>query len=167
MIRTISVTLVTMILGAGAASAAGVATMGQFKNWGTYSYKDGNVVRCFTNSLPIATKPDQLDHGDVLFFLKAGKKGEPRTEASFKAGYQFAAGSKVMVSIGENSFVMITDGNAAWLRRTEREPELLAAMQGGSTMAVSATSARGNDTSYVFSLDGITAASTQILSQCR
>jgi len=111
-------------------------------------------------------QPDSLNHGDVLFFLRAIRNGAARTEASFRTGYSFAQGSQVNITIGAETFRMMTDGQNAWLHRVEREPELLAAMQNGSSMSVGATSARGNATSYIFSLDGVTAATTQILTRC-
>ena len=142
-------------------------SIGMFKTWNAFSYKDGSTTRCFTYSEPASTQPANLDHGDVLFFLKAIRNGAARTEASFQTGYSFAQGSLVNITIGDETFRMMTDGQNAWLRRIEREPELLAAMQNGSSMRVGATSARGNPTSYIFSLDGVTAATTQILSRCR
>ena len=60
---------------------------------------------------------------------------------------------------------MLTTGRNAWLQRVEREGELLAAMKAGDEMVLAARSARGNETSYPFSLDGVTAAS-RLLQQC-
>jgi invasion protein IalB len=60
---------------------------------------------------------------------------------------------------------MLTSGRNAWLKRLEREDELIAAMKAGDEMVLEARSARGNETSYTFSLDGVTAAS-RILERC-
>lgn len=159
--------LIFAMHGASPAAASGMASsIGSFKQWGAWTYDEAGRPRCFVSSPPQALEPAQLDHGEVLFFVKAGRDDEPRTESSFQAGYRFAEGSTVEVTIGDDKFVMKTSGRNAWLRKVEREPELLAAMRAGSTMAVEATSARGNDTSYVFSLDGVTAATTRILTRC-
>ncbi|MDF2997487.1 MAG: hypothetical protein K0R27_3124 [Xanthobacteraceae bacterium] len=168
--RTIPALCVLMFAmnGASAAASSGMASsIGSFKQWGAWTYEDGGRPRCFVSSAPGSAEPSQLDHGEVMFFLKAGRDSEPRTESSFQTGYPFAEGSNVEITIDDEKFVMITSGRNAWLRRVEREPELLAAMKAGSTMAVEATSARGNGTSYVFSLDGVTAATARILSRCR
>lgn len=163
--RTIPAACLMMLVanGATAATATGIGT---FKDWNAWTYSDGGRPRCFISSPPVSMEPSRLDHGQVLFFVKAGRQDEARTESSLQAGYNFAEGSNVEVTIGDEKFVMITSGRGAWLRRTEREPELLAAMKAGSTMAVEGTSARGNDTNYVFSLDGVTAASDRILRRC-
>lgn len=168
--RTVSALCVLMLAttGANAAASSGVAgSIGTFKQWGAWSYDEGGRPRCFVSSAPTSKEPSQLDHGEVMFFVKAGRDSEPRTESSFQTGYRFAEGSTVEITIGDEKFVMTTSGQNAWLRRVEREPELIEAMKAGSTMAVDATSARGNETSYVFSLDGVTAASARILTQCR
>ncbi|ADH90615.1 conserved hypothetical protein [Ancylobacter novellus DSM 506] len=148
------------------AMAAQVAEMGQFKDWSAYTYKVDGKSECYAISWPSAKWPANLNHGDVSFFVTATERSPSRTEVSFQTGYEFAQGSKVIASIGEDTFTMFTDGKGAWLRRTEREPAFLEALRSGSEMAISATSARGNDTSYVFSLDGVTAATRRILSRC-
>ena len=43
---------------------------------------------------------------------------------------------------------------------------MIAAMKAGDEMVLAARSARGNETSYTFSLDGVTAAS-RLLENCR
>lgn len=73
-------------------------------------------------------------------------------------GYTVKEGSKLTVTIGNDTFTMIPKENAAWVRDPQREPALVAAMRGGSDMTVKATSARGTDTSYTYSLRGVSAA---------
>ncbi|MGO4666687.1 invasion associated locus B family protein [Bosea sp. 2YAB26] len=138
--------------------------LGQFKNWNASSYASGNSQRCYISSNPIAEKPAELRHGDVYFFVQSGESAG-RTESSFQTGYDFAKDSTVEVTIGEERFRMLTAGRNAWLQRVEREGELFAAMKAGDEMVLAARSARGNETSYTFSLDGVTAASRQ-LQQC-
>ena len=53
---------------------------------------------------------------------------------------------------------MFIRGNYAWVANAAEEPILVSAMKAGQTMKVSAKSKRGNATSYVFSLKGISAA---------
>jgi invasion protein IalB len=48
------------------------------------------------------------------------------------------------------------------MENAAEEPQLIAAMKGGTDMTVAAKSGRGNDTKYTFSLKGVTAALTSI-----
>jgi invasion protein IalB len=57
---------------------------------------------------------------------------------------------------------MFTRGKSAWVENAAEEPVLIAAMKTGTDMKVSAKSGRGNTTTYVFSLKGISAALSSI-----
>lgn len=150
---------------AGGAEAQTQKDLGKFGNWNAASYGEGENTRCFIASRPTSMSPPQLNHGDVVFFVQSREDKDVHTESSFQTGYNFAKDSMITVKIGDDTFQMFTSGQSAWLRRLEREPEFLAAMKAGSSMTVDATSARGNGTSYIFSLSGVTAAS-RLLEQC-
>lgn len=150
----------------GAALAQQAVKRGQHNAWGTYSYQSGNAPVCYVLTVPTQKEPASLDHGDVFFFVSQ-KPGQAATyEPQFIAAYNFREGSKVNVDIGGKGFSMFTRGRSAWLEDASQEPQLVAAMRAGSDMKVSATSGRGNPTSYVFSLRGISAALDSI-NQCR
>ena len=157
--------VILLLAAAGTAQASPAKSMGQFKDWNAASYQNGNSQRCYISSVPTSAKPEQLRHGDVFFFVQTSDGKTSNTETSFQTGYEFAKDSVVRITIGDAEFQMLTLGKGAWLNRLERESDLLAAMKAGSSMVLEATSARGNDTSYTFSLSGITAAS-RLLDQC-
>lgn len=164
MIRSALSASCLVFMAATAAHAAPPKSLGQFNAWNAAAYGDADGRRCFILGRPSAEEPSTLRHGDVFFFVQTGK-GESNTESSFQAGYDFAKDSTITVTIGEESFRMLTEGNNAWLQRLEREPALLAAMRAGNNMVLEARSARGNETSYTFSLAGVTAAS-RLLERC-
>ncbi len=153
-----------VFLTASAAQAVTAKALGQFSDWSAATYDQGDRQRCFIMSKPSAEEPSSLRHGEVFFFMQTSD-GDSDTESSFQAGYDFAKNSVVTVTIGDDSFRMLTEGNNAWLDRLEREPALLAAMRAGSSMTLEARSARGNVTNYTFSLAGVTAAS-RMLQRC-
>jgi len=152
------------LVAAAPAYAAPATTLGTFGSWNAAAYGTGDDRRCFIIAAPTAAAPSTLRHGDVHFFVQSSD-GAHRTESSLQAGYPFAKESEITVTIGDESFRMVTQGNNAWLRQLEREPELLAAMRAGSEMVLEARSARGNETSYTFSLNGVTAAA-RLLDRC-
>jgi hypothetical protein len=156
-----------MLAATGTAAAQNIAKIGQHNAWALYDYKDEQGKVCYTLSRPTQMAPSTLDHGDKMFFVVAQKPGQNVTfEPQFNASYNFQENSKVEVTVGGKSFTMFTQGTRAWMENAAEEPALIAAMKAGADMKVEAKSGRGNTTSYVFSLSGITAALTQI-SSCK
>ena len=165
MIRLAPLAALSLLSAMVSAFAAPAQPLGQFKQWNAAAYDNANGKRCYIVSSPSAETPTTLRHGDVFFFVQTAPNAQARTESSFQTGYDFAKDSTVTVTIGDETFRMLTSGNNAWLQRLEREGELLAAMKAGDEMVLAARSARGNETSYTFSLEGVTAAS-RLLERC-
>jgi len=165
MIRLALPAAISLLAATASAFAAPAQPLGQFKQWNAAAYAGENGKRCYIVSSPTDEKPETLRHGDVFFFVQTAPTAQNRTETSFQTGYEFARDSTVVLTIGEERFRMLTSGSNAWLQRLERESELLAAMKAGDEMVLQAQSARGNQTSYTFSLEGVTAAS-RLLERC-
>lgn len=157
---------------ANAQGAAKPTLVGTFKDWTIWSYNGsynggspGKI--CYIYAEPEKMEPPKLDHGRVSFSVTSSPAQGVKSEANFVAGYTLKEQSSVIVEIGGKSFTMFTQGDSAWLVNKEDEPALLAAMRGGSTMTVKATSRRGNDTSYDYSLSGVTAAADKMAEECK
>jgi hypothetical protein len=153
----VTVTMATL-LASSAAIAQTPSQIGKFSEWGSYSYKSGSGKVCYILTVPKTKKPDAVDHGDN-FFLVSQKPGQNVAyEPQFMAGYELQANSKVVVTVGEKNFSMFTSGKSAWMENAAEEPLLLAAMKGGQSMSIKATSKRGTATAYTYSLSGISKA---------
>ena len=146
-----------LIMGvAGTASAQTPTRINQFDAWGAYSYKSGNNTVCYVLSAPITAEPKSVNHGDN-YFLVSKRAGNPVTyEPQFMAGY--ALKDKVTVSVDGKNFEFFTKDSSAWAASPAAENQLVAAMKSGSNLSVKAVSQRGTNTSYTYSLKGITAA---------
>jgi hypothetical protein len=158
--RALLLSLATLVAAAVAvpAQAQEATRISQHQAWGTYATQQGGGRVCYVLSVPTEMQPTSLDHGNIYFFISQ-KPGQTVTyEPQFIAAYNFQDNSKVQISVGDRSFTMFTRGNLAWLETPSEEPALVAAMRSGTDMRVQATSGRGNPTSYVFSLRGVTAA---------
>ena len=136
--------------------------IGQHNAWGTYSYQSAAGKVCYVLTVPTEKQPATLDHGDMFFFVSQRPGQQVSYEPQFIAGYNFQEGSKATVIIDKKTFSMFTRGKSAWVENAAEEPVLIAAMKTGSDMKVQAKSGRGNPTSYVFSLKGISAALASI-----
>ena len=157
-----TVTCLAMLAFASPALAQSATKIGQHNAWGTYSYAANNGKVCYVLTVPTDKQPTSLNHGDIFFFVSQKPGQASSYEPQFIASYDFQANSKVQVSVGDRSFSMFTRGKSAWMENAADEPQLIAAMRAGADMRVQAKSGRGNDTNYVFSLRGITAALNSI-----
>jgi hypothetical protein len=154
----------TAILAASALVASVLAAQAepsriqQFDDWGVYAYAGKTGTICYALSMPKTMEPPGIDHGKNYFLVSpaAGKGGGFVPESV--RGYLLKPGAPITVTVGDKSFAMVSKDNAAWVREPAEEPDLVAAMQGGSDMTVSATSKRGTATRYTYSLAGISAA---------
>lgn len=165
MLPRMAITL-ALVFTSSAALAAKPEPAGTFNAWSAWTYKESGKKNCYIYSAATTKSPARLNHGDVSFFVRTVNQPQAQTEANFTVGYDMAPGSTVRAIIGSNSFDMMVQGENAWLVAAEKEKELLAAMRGGDEMSIRATSRRGNETSYVFSLDGVTAAVRQMQKDC-
>lgn len=131
--------------------------------WGSFSYQGADGKVCYVLSVPTEKNPKELngkavDHGDVFFMLAQHPGQNVRLEPQFTAGYAFQEESKVVLDIDGRKFSMFTRGQNAWLDNPAEESAVVAAMKAGAKMNVSAVSRRGTQTSYAYSLSGVTAS---------
>lgn len=159
-----TITCLAMLAFSAPAMAQSATKIGQHNAWGTYSYQANTGKVCYVLTVPVpgGMQPTTLDHGDIFFFVSQKPGQNVSYEPQFIASYDFQSSSKVRVSVGDKSFSMFTRGKSAWMENPAEEPQLIAAMRAGAEMKVQAKSGRGNDTSYTFSLKGITAALSSI-----
>jgi Invasion associated locus B (IalB) protein len=155
-----------------AQGAAKPTLVGTFSKWTMWSYTgsysgNGEGKVCYIYSEPDKMDPPKLDHGRVSFSITTSPAEGVSNEANFVTGYPMKEQSSVSVQIGDKTFTMFTQGDSAWLVNKEEEPALLEAMKAGSTMVVKATSRRGNDTTYNYSLSGVTAAADKMSAECK
>lgn len=146
------------------AAAQSATKIGQHNAWGTYSYQARSGKVCYVLTVPTEKQPPSLDHGDIFFFVSQKPGQNVSFEPQFIASYNLQENSKVVVTVGDKNFSMFTLGKSAWMENAAEEPSLIAAMKAGADMKVAAKSGRGNATSYLFSLRGITAALNSITS---
>ncbi len=160
------------VAGALAQGAAKPTLVGTFNDWTMWSYNgsyngNGQGKICYIYSEPDEMQPPRLDHGRVSFSVTTSPTQGVSNESNFVAGYTLQEQSSVTVEIDGKRFTMFTQGDSAWLLDKAEEPQLLSAMKAGRSMVVKAKSRRGNETSYSYSLSGVTAASEKMSDECK
>jgi invasion protein IalB len=160
--RLTTISAILLLALAAPAAAQSANKIGQHNAWGTYSYQSKTGKVCYVLTVPTQKLPANLDHGHIFFFVSQKPGQNISYEPQFIAGYDLQPNSKVTVTIGDKSYSMFTRGKSAWMENAAQEPQLIADMKQGREMKVAAKSSRGNPTSYVFSLKGVTAALASI-----
>lgn len=161
-VRRTATALAIILVGAGIAAAQSPTRIEQFKAWGAYSYKSGGGSVCYVLSVPTGKEPASVDHGNIFFIVSQRPGQNISYEPQAMMGYPLREASKVTVDVDGKNFTMFTKDKAAWVENAAEEPALVAAMKAGRSMTVKATSARGTNTSYTYSLSGISAALQKI-----
>ncbi|CDN50824.1 Hypothetical protein NGAL_HAMBI2427_03300 [Neorhizobium galegae bv. orientalis] len=132
----------------------------KFDAWGLYSYKGDGGTTCYVLTTPTQMQPANVDHGDN-FFLVAPKPSGSGFYPQAIMGYDLKGGSQMTVTVDGRTFALEPKGNSGWTKQESADAALVAAMKSGSSMTLEAVSQRGTQTSYTFSLSGVSAALTQ------
>lgn len=139
----------------------------QHKAWGAYTYNDARAGKiCYILSIPTVKEPSDRDHGEVFFLVSQKPDGSAKFEPQVEVGYPLKSDADVTVTVDGKSFKMFSKGNNAWMSDVSQEPLLVEAMRIGKSMKVAGVSVRGTQTSYTYSLSGVTAALKEV-SNCK
>jgi hypothetical protein len=128
-----------------------------FEDWGVYSYTSEGALHCYVLSAPRKALPAGVDHGSNFFLVAPNPAGIGYYPQAVM-GYELRANSEMSVSVDSKSFSMMPKGNAGWTRNSGDDASLINAMKGGRSLSLRAVSKRGTQTTYTFSLAGISAA---------
>lgn len=159
--------ILAFALSGAAANAQSPTLLNQFKDWAAYAHSGKNGKFCYALSKPTQMQPGDRNHGDVFFFVSTRPAEGVSNEPSLLVGYPFKEGSSVSVDVDGQRFDMFTKGDGAWVRNAADEARLVGAMRAGREMKVSGESSRGTQTSYTYSLSGITAAVNAASDACK
>ncbi len=162
-LKTLAYCAMAVAIPLSGASAQTPKPIKQHKAWGAYTYNDAKAGKiCYILSIPTVKEPSDRDHGDVFFLVSQKPDGTKAFEPQVEVGYPLKAETGVTVTIDGKTFKMFSQGHNAWLTDLTQEPALVDAMRSGRTMKVSGQSTRGTQTSYTYSLSGVTAALSEV-----
>jgi hypothetical protein len=128
--------------------------------------------QCWAVSAPVETVNTRdgaavdVRRGDIQLMVFYQPDAQIAGQINFAAGYPFAAGSTVTMTIGGTAYELFTDGDRAWAASAEEDARIIAAMKRGADATLVGRSGRGTQTSDKFSLIGFTAAVDRAASTC-
>jgi len=157
-------TLASALLLFAAGAAAQDRLLGEFDAWTAFTYVENGESVCMMWSQPQKAEGEYTRRGEIYAFVS--HRPPRRDEIRFEAGYPFAAGSRLTLTIGGDRFTLATRASTAWLDDSALAPRLIRTMQAGETMIVEGTSSRGTRTRDTYSLLGFTAAHRAISAAC-
>lgn len=161
MTTTVALALAGLVASSLAASAK-TSHIGEFRDWGVYQNTQLPGNKCYALTVPSSFLPAGVQHGDnFILITKSGSNYSPQ----LVMGYNLKADSTVKVMVDGAQFPFFIEGNRAWAQNQGDEARIVSAMRSGRSVNVQATSQRGTQTRYTFSLMGLS-ASLQRVDRC-
>lgn len=161
-------------IGVAQAQAPTPVQVGEFRDWGAFTYNGPKGKVCFAHTQPksFVTEPAGRSRDPAHFFITHRPGESVRGEVSVIVGFPHNENERATVTIGSDGFALITNNDdanvgGAWIEDQAREAQLLQAMRAGVDMTVRSTSTRGTRVTDTYSLRGITAALDKINAECR
>jgi hypothetical protein len=157
---------------AAAAAASGGAKptlLGQYGDWGAYTASPGGKKVCFAIAKPASseTSPPGKSRNPPYMFISSRPAEKVSNEVSIIIGYPFKPNSEATVAVGSTSFALYTQQDGAWIKNAAEEGNLIAAMRAGQNAVLKGTSAKGTQSTDVFSLKGLAQALDRSDQDCK
>jgi hypothetical protein len=143
--------------------------LGQFGTWGAYSAVPNGKKVCFALAKPSSSKtnPPNRPRDPAYAFVSTRPAEKVFNEVSIMIGYALKPGSESTLEVGGASYAMYTQGDGLWIKNAAEEERLVEAMRKSADVVVKGMSAKGTETTDVFSLKGLSQALDRIAQDCR
>jgi hypothetical protein len=157
---------------AAAAAAAGGAEptlIGQFGTWGAYTAMPNGRKVCFALAKPASSKtnPPNRPRDPAYAFVSTRPAEKVINEVSIMIGYMLKPGSESSLEVGGSSYAMYTQGDGLWIKNAAEEERMVDAMRKSADVTVKGVSAKGTETTDIFSLKGLSQALDKLAQDCR
>jgi hypothetical protein len=143
--------------------------LGQYGGWGAYTASPGGKKICFALAKPTTSKtnPANRPRDPAYAFISTRPAEKVKNEVSLMMGYGLKPGSEASLEIGSARYALYTQGDGAWVKNAAEEPTMIDALRKAADLTVKGVSARGTETTDVFSLKGIAQALDRVAQDCR
>ena len=157
---------------AAAAAAAGGAEptlIGQFGTWGAYTATPNGRKVCFALAKPSSSKtnPPNCPRDPAYAFVSTRPAEKVVNEVSIMIGYALKPGSESSLEVGGSAYAMYTQGDGLWIKNAAEEEQMVTAMRKSAEVTVKGVSAKGTETTDVFSLKGLAQALDRLAQDCK
>jgi hypothetical protein len=152
-----------------AAGGAEPTLIGQFGTWGAYTATPNGKKVCFALAKPSSSKtnPPNRPRDPAYAFVSTRPAERVVNEVSIMIGYALKPGSESSLEVGGSSYAMYTQGDGIWIKNAAEEEQMVSAMRKGADATVKGISAKGTETTDVFSLKGLSQALDRLAQDCK
>jgi Invasion associated locus B (IalB) protein len=143
--------------------------IGQFGTWGAYTATPNGKKVCFALAKPSSSKtnPPNRPRDPAYAFVSTRPAEKVVNEVSIMIGYTLKPGSESTLEVGGASYAMYTQGDGLWIKNAAEEERMVDAMRKAADVIVKGVSAKGTETTDVFSLKGLSQALDRLAQDCR
>ena len=152
-----------------AAGGAEPTLIGQYGTWGAYTATPNGRKVCFALAKPASSKtnPPNRPRDPAYAFVSSRPAEKVVNEVSIMIGYALKPGSESSLEVGGSSFAMYTQGDGLWIKNAAEEEQMVSAMRKSAEATVKGVSAKGTETTDVFSLKGLSQALDRLAQDCK
>ena len=152
-----------------AVGGADPTLIGQYGTWGAYSATPNGKKVCFALAKPSSSKtnPPNRPRDPAYAFISTRPAEKVVNEVSIMIGYTLKPGSESTLEVGGGSYSMYTQGDGLWIKNAAEEEQMVNAMRKSAEVTVKGVSAKGTETTDVFSLKGLAQALDRLAQDCR
>jgi hypothetical protein len=154
---------------AAAAGGAEPTLLGQFGTWGAYAATPNGKKVCFALAKPSSSKtnPPNRPRDPAYAFVSTRPAEKVNNEVSIMIGYTLKPGSESTLEVGGASYAMYTQGDGLWIKNAAEEERMVEAMRKSADVVVKGVSAKGTETTDIFSLKGLSQALDRLAQDCK
>ncbi|MDO9058521.1 MAG: invasion associated locus B family protein [Bradyrhizobium sp.] len=152
-----------------AAGGAEPTLIGQFGTWGAYTASPNGKKVCFALAKPSSSKtnPPNRPRDPAYAFVSTRPAEKVTNEVSVMIGYALKPGSESTLEVGGAAYAMYTQGDGLWIKNAAEEERMVEAMRKAAEATVKGMSAKGTETTDVFSLKGLSQALDRLAQDCK
>jgi Invasion associated locus B (IalB) protein len=154
---------------AAAAGGAEPTLIGQYGTWGAYTATPNGRKVCFALAKPSSSKtnPPNRPRDPAYAFVSTRPAEKVVNEVSIMIGYALKPGSESSLEVGGSAYAMYTQGDGLWIKNAAEEEQMVSAMRKSAEVTVKGVSAKGTETTDVFSLKGLAQALDRVAQDCK
>jgi hypothetical protein len=152
-----------------AAGGAEPTLIGQYGTWGAYTATPNGRKVCFALAKPSSSKtnPPNRPRDPAYAFVSTRPAEKVVNEVSIMIGYALKPGSESSLEVGGSAYAMYTQGDGLWIKNAAEEEQMVSAMRKSAEVTVKGVSAKGTETTDVFSLKGLSQALDRLAQDCK